>query len=119
MMLQNLDYNSQQDINQNKEINSNSAINYIKNLQLKINKLIEENENLKNIIQQNNYDKNLFSRISRELELCKNKIRFNDAPNLKVLFNYFSSINWLIYGYLLKNQHIFFCYLFGAILSIL
>ena len=69
-----LDYNSQQDIYQNKELNSNSTINYIKSLQLKINKLIEENENLKNIIQKNNYDKNLHSRISRELELCKNKI---------------------------------------------
>lgn len=59
------------------------------------------------------------SPIPQYFKVCKSKIRFNDAPNLKVLINYFSSINWLIYGYLLKNQHIFFCYLFGAILSIL
>ena len=60
-----------------------------------------------------------FSPIPYYLKVCKGQIRFNDAPNLIVLGNYIISINWLIYGYLLRNTHIFLCYLFGSFLSII
>ena len=60
-----------------------------------------------------------FSPIPYYLKLCKGQIRFNDTPNLKVLGNYIMSINWLIYGYLLRNKHIFLSYLFGSFLSII
>ena len=60
-----------------------------------------------------------FSPIPNYLKICKRQIRFNDAPNLKVLGNYITSINWLIYGYLLRNKFIFFCYLICSILSII
>ena len=60
-----------------------------------------------------------FSPIPNYIKLCKRKLRFNETPNLKVLVNYIISINWLIYGYLLENKQIFFCYLFGSFLSIL
>ena len=60
-----------------------------------------------------------FSPIPTYLKICKGQIRFNDAPNLKVLANYITSINWLLYGYLLRNKFIFFCYLFSSFLSIL
>ena len=60
-----------------------------------------------------------FSPIPYYLKLCKGQIRFNDTPNLIVLGNYIISINWLIYGYLLRNKHIFICYLFGSFLSII
>ena len=50
-------------------------------------------------------------------KLCKGQIRFNDAPNLKVLLNYFICINWIFYSYLLKDKHIFFGNLSGALFS--
>ena len=55
--------------------------------------------------------------ISTYLKVCKGQVRFNDAPNLRVLLNYFICINWIIYGYLLKDIHILFCNLAGALFS--
>ena len=60
-----------------------------------------------------------FSPIINYLKLCKGQISYNETPNLKVLVNYITSINWLIYGYLLRNKYIFFCNLFCSFLSII
>ena len=59
------------------------------------------------------------SPIIEYIKLCKGKIRYNDTPNLKVLFNYITCINWLIYAYLLENKHMFVCYLSGSFFSII
>ena len=58
-----------------------------------------------------------FTPMIEYIKLCKGQIRYNDTPNLKVLFNYITCINWLIYAYLLKNKHILICYLSGSVLS--
>ena len=60
-----------------------------------------------------------FSPIQQYFKLCQGKIRFNDTPNLKVIGNYVTGINWFIYSYLLKNVHIFVCYLAASFLSII
>ena len=60
-----------------------------------------------------------FSPILKYLKLCKGKMRYNDAPNLKVFGNYITCINWFIYGYLLKNKYFFVCFLSGAFFSII
>jgi solute carrier family 50 protein (sugar transporter) len=59
------------------------------------------------------------SPFSKYLQLCKNKIRFNDTPNLTVLTNYITGINWFIYAYMIKNLPLCICYLAACFFSII
>ena len=58
-----------------------------------------------------------FSPIPIFFKLCKNKIKYNETPNLTAILNYFISINWLIYGYLFKDIHIIICYMCASLIS--
>ena len=60
-----------------------------------------------------------FSPLPKYIKLYKRKIKYNHTPNLKVLGNYITCINWLIYGYLINNKHFFVCFFTGAFLSII
>ena len=59
------------------------------------------------------------SLIPKFCQLCKHRINYNDTPNLTVLGNYINCLNWLFYGYLIKNIHILACFLSGSIISII
>ena len=57
------------------------------------------------------------SPLPKYLQLCKKQIRFNEAPNVKILSNYITGINWLIYAYKIKNLPFFICYLVACFSS--
>lgn len=60
-----------------------------------------------------------FSQVPTFFKLCKGKLRYNETPNFQAILNYITSLNWFIYGYLLRDLHIIVGYMSGSTFSLL